>query len=82
MIINQLQKDHLAVPVLNRAQLLDDGLNVARIGQVSYSIILELTQYLRSERDYVPWRAALSAFDYVDQMLYSTTGKHKFRVLN
>ncbi len=80
MITDQLQEDHLEVPVLNRAQLLDDGLNVARIGEVSYRIILELTRYLRSERDYVPWRAALSAFDYVDRMLYSTAGKDKFRV--
>ena len=81
MITKQLQEDHLAVPVLNRAQILDDGLNIARVGQVSYTIIFELARYLRSERDYVPWKAALSAFDYVDRMLYSTAGKKKLRVL-
>ena len=36
-IINQLSRDHTAIEVINRAQLLDDSLNLARAGkQTSY----------------------------------------------
>ncbi len=67
--------------MLNRAQLLDDSLNVARMGEVPYAVALDLTRYLRSERDYVPWEAALSAFDYLDRMLCQMPGKEKLRVI-
>lgn len=80
MISQQLRDNHLAVAVLNRAQLLDDALNVARTGEVSYAVALELTRYLHSERHYAPWKAALSAFDYIDRMLsQQTTGRDKLQ---
>lgn len=80
LISNQLRDNHHFIPVLNRAQLLDDSLTVARTGELSYSVVMELMRYLRSERDYVPWKAALSGLDYLDRMLYHTPGKDKFRV--
>ena len=55
LILHQLEKDHKSIPVGNRAQLLDDYLNIARAGMINYNDALEITRYLENERDYVPW---------------------------
>ena len=80
LIIQQLLQDHRAVSGLSRSQLIDDSLNIARTGSVPYSIALELSSYLRSESDYAPWFSALTAFNYLDRMLYHTASKDKLRV--
>ena len=55
LILDQLDKDHKAIPVGNRAQLIDDYLNIARASLIPYTNALDLTKYLDKERDYVPW---------------------------
>ena len=80
LISDQLAKDHRAISVLNRAQLLDDSLNIARTGNLPYSIPFQLSSYLHSERDFTPWSSALKAFSYLDKMLYHTATKDKLRV--
>ena len=80
LLAKQLQEDHSAIAVLNRAQILDDCMNIARAGSLSYKVALELTRYLRNEREYAPWKSALEAFNYLDRMLYSTPAKDDFRV--
>lgn len=52
----QLNSDeHDAIHVLNRAQLVDDSLNLARAGKLSYEIPFGILKYLEGETDYVPW---------------------------
>ena len=80
LLAKQLQEDHSAITVLNRAQILDDCLNIARVGGLSYKVAFEVTRYLRNERDYTPWKSALEAFNYLDRMLDSTPAKKEFRV--
>ena len=72
LIVNQLMSDHQKIRVTNRAQLIDDALNIARGNLLSYSQALDMTQYLAKERDYVPWHASLTALSYLDSMLYSS----------
>lgn len=52
---------------LNRAQLIDDAMNLARAGNLSYSIALEVVDYLVKETDYYPWYSAFEAFRYLLQ---------------
>ena len=80
LLAKQLQEDHSSISVLNRAQLLDDCMNIARVGALSYKVAFEVTRYLRNEREYAPWKAALGAFNYLDRMLYSTPAKEELRV--
>ena len=70
LIIQPLLKDNHIIPATNRAQLIDDYLNLARAGETSYVNALELTKVLAVEREYIPWRAASTALDYLDVMLY------------
>lgn len=80
MIIAQLLSNYQQIPVTNRAQLLDDSLNIARVNALPYPVPLSLTQYLTSERDYVPWKSALNALEYLDLMYVRTGGYGYFKV--
>ena len=60
MIIKQLNEDHMKIHVINRAQIIDDAINLARSGLLSYEIALGVTSYLNKEVEYIPWAAALS----------------------
>jgi len=59
---------------------IDDALNLARAGYLAYETALNITTYLSNEVDYIPWYAAVRAFDYLNDVLLD--GKHyeKFRV--
>nr|CAD7409546.1 unnamed protein product [Timema cristinae] len=70
MIISHLNSDQFTdIHVLNRAQLLDDSLNLARAGILDYKTALNLTLYLTRETDYIPWYTALSSFTFLDRRL-------------
>lgn len=68
------------IGTLNRAQLLDDVLNLARAGKLDYELALNLTSYLVHEKDYVPWQAAFVALAYIDNMFIRTGDYDKFKV--
>ncbi|EFX81628.1 hypothetical protein DAPPUDRAFT_317254 [Daphnia pulex] len=71
MIRDQLMMDHQKFSDNNRGQLLDDAFNLALVELIPYATALDLTLYLKYEREYVPWHAALSEFNYIDTMLYN-----------
>ena len=81
MIRQQLMSDHLAIPIKNRAQVLDDYLNFARANMTDYEIALDLTRYLLLEKDYVPWTSAVVAMDYLDIMLYGYLDYVEWKVM-
>lgn len=55
----------------NRAQLIDDVMNLARGGYLKYEAALNLTRYLRHEDDHVPWKSAMNSFQFIDTMFVS-----------
>ena len=79
LIINQLREDHTKIHVINRAQIIDDALNLARAGLMKYELALDVTSYLHKEGEYIPWEAALSGLQYVDAMLKQTMAYSEFR---
>ncbi|NXM69554.1 AMPE aminopeptidase, partial [Serilophus lunatus] len=68
-----LLRDHKSFSTADRAGILDDAFSLARPGLVNYSVPLELTKYLRSETDYLPWHRAISAVTYLANMLEDDT---------
>lgn len=62
-MIGQLDDDHGAIHVLNRAQLIDDVFALASVGRTSYGRALNLTEYLKKERDVMPWHTAKRELD-------------------
>ena len=45
---------------INRAQLLDDALNLGRADLLDYPTALKVTEYLTLETDFIPWSAAIT----------------------
>lgn len=81
MIIKQLNKESFRnISTINRAQLIDDALNLARAGKLDYATALDVTSYLAHETEYLPWKAAFTAMHYLDDMLIRMSSYDKFRV--
>ncbi|KAG0429976.1 hypothetical protein HPB47_023114 [Ixodes persulcatus] len=72
MIISQLESDHKVIHEFNRAQLIDDSLDLARAGQLPYHMAFDVLEYLPKERSHVPWNAALANFQKLDLVLRHT----------
>ncbi|XP_053660803.1 aminopeptidase N-like [Anopheles marshallii] len=74
LIVKHLQdrSKFKTIAASNRAQLIDDALNLARAGYLDYVVALNVTRYLVHETDYVPWKAAIAALNYIDSMLIRT----------
>ncbi|KAM9224187.1 aminopeptidase N [Leptosomus discolor] len=67
-LLNQLSTDHQVIPVLNRAQIIDDAFNLARAKHVSVALPLNTTRFLSQETEYIPWQAALNNLQYFQLM--------------
>lgn len=80
LIIKHLNStNYKDIPTINRAQLVDDALNLARAGLLDYGTALDVTSYLAHETEYLPWRAAITAMSYLDHMLVKLQGYDKLR---
>ncbi|NXV74427.1 AMPN Aminopeptidase, partial [Atlantisia rogersi] len=67
-LLNQLSSNHQVIPVINRAQIIDDAFNLARAKYVNVTLALRTTRFLRNETAYMPWEAALSNLHYFQLM--------------
>lgn len=52
---------------LNRAQIVDDLIHLARAGYVDYETTLNGLQYLTQETNYLPFRAAFTSLVYLNR---------------
>lgn len=61
--------NHSGIPVENRAQIIDDLFNFARVGYLDYAEVFEFLEYLSKELDYVPWYALYENLNLVAKRL-------------
>lgn len=81
LLANYLRGDYYKnISHTNRAQLIDDALNLARAGFVPYNVSLQITVFLYQETDYIPWYAAVRVFNYLDNLLQDKETREKFHV--
>jgi aminopeptidase N len=70
LIVKTLNSDDFeSIHVINRAQLIDDAMDLAWTGQQDYGIALEMINYLKQESEYIPWKAALDNLRIVNRLL-------------
>ncbi|ELT93925.1 hypothetical protein CAPTEDRAFT_205328 [Capitella teleta] len=55
---------------LDRSNILDDALNIARAGQLDYEVPLNITQYLVNEDEFAPWATVYNNLMYISNTLY------------
>ncbi|XP_012674836.1 aminopeptidase N-like [Clupea harengus] len=68
----QLSSDHQVIPIINRAQIIDDAFSLAKGRILSTTVALRTTKYLMREQEYIPWQAAFSSLYYFFQMFDRT----------
>jgi len=79
LLASQLNKDHTSIHVINRAQIIDDALNLAKSGLLDYDTALSVTGYLSKEEEYIPWASALSGLKYLNKMLKTSEAYGDFK---
>lgn len=62
---------HGNIHVTNRAQIIDDLFNLAKIGYLKYDLVFEILRYVKNEREYTPWLATLNGLSYLQQRVSS-----------
>ena len=67
--LHNAQENHDGIHLTNRAQIVDDLFNLARAGIVHYDTTLDIINYLKVEKDYLPWLAAINGLTFLDQRL-------------
>eukprot|EP00063_Salmo_salar_P057449 XP_014032284.1 PREDICTED: aminopeptidase N-like [Salmo salar] len=63
-LLTLLSTDHEAIPVINRAQIVDDAFNLARARTVNTTLALRTTLFLQREREYMPWQTTNKNLGY------------------
>jgi aminopeptidase N len=74
-------QDHTKIHPLNKAQLLDDSLTLARAGELDYATALDITTYLKDETDFIPWLSYFRALPLLNSRLAGTTDYANFQVM-
>lgn len=75
---------------INRAAIIDDLLNLARAGYISYNIALDGLQYIVKEDNYIPLKSAFVGLDYLEKRfagqpnyeLFAVSFINKFLIFN
>lgn len=81
MIYHQLHHmDHTKIESSMRSQILDDGFEFTKNGWLKYELFMNLTKYLKKERDFAPWVSACNGFDYLKKMMSENNHYHLFKV--
>lgn len=67
-IAGALSSNHTSFSSADRSSFIDDAFALARAQLLNYKIALNLTMYLKSEKDYLPWERVISAVSYIISM--------------
>lgn len=82
LIIRELTEgDYETIPVLNRAQLIDDAFNLARANKLNYKIPFRLIEYLKTETDSIPWMTAINALSHINRFYVKSENYDSFKVI-
>ncbi|KAK6008991.1 hypothetical protein OSTOST_26111 [Ostertagia ostertagi] len=64
-IIRQLKEDHKIYSARTRNAIVSDAFAAAAVDHVGYKTVLDLIEYMKQEKDYIPWSPALNGLNYI-----------------
>ncbi|XP_064599402.1 aminopeptidase N-like [Liolophura sinensis] len=79
LLIGQLKHDHTVIPIVNRAQLINDAWNLAKAGVLDQRVALGTVEYLVKEWAYLPWTTASNELIALAKILDRTAVYSKFK---
>lgn len=68
------------IPVNTRAKLLHDAWNLAYAGDLSFATALNMTFFLKHEREYLAWDPVFTLIDHIGRHIDSSDVHKKFQV--
>lgn len=68
------------IPVYTRAKLLHDAWNLAYAGDLSFATALNMTLFLKYERDHLAWDPVFTMIDHIGRHIDSSEVHKKFEV--
>ncbi|XP_047471489.1 LOW QUALITY PROTEIN: aminopeptidase Ey-like [Penaeus chinensis] len=74
LIIQQLKKDHQVFCPVNRGEIIDDAMNLARADHLSYKIAIGAYTFLWKEDEYLPWATGVNKLYYIESMFKRRSG--------
>lgn len=81
LIKTLLQSDHTQLSDKTRTQLIDDSFSLSRSGDLPYSTAFDLMIYLKSDSDFLPWKAAIDNLRPLSWLMYKTDAFNNFTVI-
>ncbi|CAN7938757.1 unnamed protein product [Ixodes hexagonus] len=72
LLRRQLFANSSLIPVLNRAQLIQDASDLAQAGELNYEIAMGVLEYIRREESYSPLKTFMNSLEDLDGRLRST----------
>ncbi|CAG9853687.1 unnamed protein product [Phyllotreta striolata] len=67
------------IPVYTRAKLLHDAWNLAYAGDLNFGTALNMTLFLKNERDYQAWDPVFTLIDHIGRHIDSSAAHKKFQ---
>lgn len=68
------------IPVYTRAKLLHDAWNLAYAGDLNFGTALNMTLFLKNEREYEAWDPVFTLIDHIGRHIDSSSAHKKFQV--
>ncbi|KAM7313766.1 aminopeptidase N [Ixodes scapularis] len=81
LILMELNTYHTNIDVLNRARIIDDLFDLADMSILPYGTALHASEYLRREKEIIPWLTVLKKWQYIEAMLSGGTIIEKWKLL-
>lgn len=69
------------IPVNTRAKLLHDAWNLAYAGDLCFGTALNMTLFLKHEREYLAWDPVFTMIDHIGRHIDSSKVHNKFQVV-
>lgn len=66
-----LKSNHEVIHPANRAQIIDDLFNLAKVGYLNYDLVFSIISYVKKDKDYLPWLATFNGLSYLEQRVPS-----------
>ncbi|KAG5881692.1 hypothetical protein JTB14_002175 [Gonioctena quinquepunctata] len=80
MLANYLcTENRTKIPVTTRAKLLHDAWNLAYAGDLSFATALNMTWFLKYEREYLAWDPVFTLIDHIGRHIDSSSVHKKFQ---
>ncbi|CAN7980918.1 unnamed protein product [Ixodes pacificus] len=80
LILMELNTYHTNIDVLNRARIIDDLFDLADMSILPYGTALHASEYLRREKEIIPWLTLLKKWQYIEAMLSGGTIIEKWKL--